>query len=90
VDISKIAARQAIKRSGDKQQPSSFRKFYTPKEVQEAKRPSPPELRDRQSWAKRTKEGPRNWMITLECAPIWAGGRWGAGRGRESRAYGGA
>jgi ubiquinol-cytochrome c reductase iron-sulfur subunit len=87
VDISSIATGQAIKTMWRKQ--PVFIRNLTPKEVQEADAVPVATLRDPQTLAQRTKEGHKNWLITLGvcthlgCVPL------GAGEGETRGEYGG-
>jgi len=87
VDISKIAAGQAIKTSWRKQ--PVFIRNLTPQEVAQANAVPLSELRDPQSLAERTKPGKENWLITLGvcthlgCVPL------GVGEGENRGDYGG-
>ncbi len=87
VDISSIAAGQAIKTIWRKQ--PVFIRNLTPKEIKEADAVPVSTLRDPQTLAQRTKEGHKNWLITmgvcthLGCVPL------GAGEGETRGEYGG-
>jgi len=87
VDISKIAAGQAIKTVWRKQ--PVFVRNLTPAEIQAANKVPLSELRDPQSLAERTKPGKANWLITLGvcthlgCVPL------GTGEGENRGDYGG-
>ncbi|MEP7005623.1 MAG: ubiquinol-cytochrome c reductase iron-sulfur subunit [Sphingomonas bacterium] len=87
VDLSKIAAGQAIK-TKFRGQPLFVRNL-TPKEVAEAEAVPLGELRDPQTLADRTKAGHTNWLITLGvcthlgCVPL------GAGEGENRGPFGG-
>ena len=87
VDISKIAAGQAIKTVWRKQ--PVFIRNLTPQEVQAANSVPMSELRDPQSLADRTKPGKANWLITLGvcthlgCVPL------GTGEGENRGPFGG-
>jgi ubiquinol-cytochrome c reductase iron-sulfur subunit len=87
IDLSKIAPGQAVKTQFRKQ--PLFVRNLTPKEIAEAEAVSLAELRDPQTLADRTKEGHRNWLITLGvcthlgCVPL------GAGEGENKGPYGG-
>lgn len=87
VDISKIAAGQAIKTVWRKQ--PVFIRNLTPQEVQAANSVPMSELRDPQSLAERTKPGKANWLITLGvcthlgCVPL------GTGEGENRGPFGG-
>ena len=63
VDISKIAAGQAIKTVWRKQ--PVFIRNLTPDEIKAANSVALSELRDPQTLAQRTKPGKANWLITL-------------------------
>jgi len=77
VDISSITPGQAIKTIWRKQ--PVFIRNLTPKEIQEADAVPVSTLRDPQTLAERTKEGHKNWLITmgvcthLGCVPLGAG-----------------
>ena len=87
VDVSKIAAGQAIKTVWRKQ--PVFIRNLTPQEIQAANAVSPGDLRDPQSLAERTKPGKQNWLITLGvcthlgCVPL------GVAAGENRGQYGG-
>jgi ubiquinol-cytochrome c reductase iron-sulfur subunit len=87
VDISKIAAGQAIKTIWRKQ--PVFVRNLTPAEIQQANKVPLGELRDPQSLAERTKPGKSNWLITLGvcthlgCVPL------GTGEGENRGDFGG-
>ena len=87
VDISSIASGQAIKTMWRKQ--PVFIRNLTPKEIQEADAVAVSTLRDPQTLAERTKEGHKNWLITLGvcthlgCVPL------GAGEGETRGEFGG-
>jgi ubiquinol-cytochrome c reductase iron-sulfur subunit len=87
VDVSKIEPGQAIKAIFRKQ--PLFVRNLTPKEIAEADAVPLGELRDPQSLEERTKEGHKNWLITmgvcthLGCVPL------GAGEGENKGPYGG-
>ena len=87
VDVSKIEPGQAIKAIFRKQ--PLFVRNLTPKEIAEADSVPLGELRDPQSLEERTKEGHKNWLITmgvcthLGCVPL------GAGEGENKGPYGG-
>jgi ubiquinol-cytochrome c reductase iron-sulfur subunit len=76
IDISAISPGQAIKTSWRKQ--PVFVRNLTPVEIAEAKKVPLSELRDPQTLAERTKDGHRNWLITLGvcthlgCVPLGA------------------
>ena len=77
VDISSIASGQAIKTMWRKQ--PVFIRNLTPKEIKDADAVPVSTLRDPQTLAERTKEGHKNWLITLGvcthlgCVPLGAG-----------------
>jgi ubiquinol-cytochrome c reductase iron-sulfur subunit len=87
VDISKIAAGQAIKTVWRKQ--PVFIRNLTPQEIQAANAVPVSTLRDPQSLAERTKPGKANWLITLGvcthlgCVPL------GTGEGENRGPFGG-
>ncbi len=87
VDISKIAPGQAIKTQFRKQ--PLFVRNLTPAEVAAADAVPLGDLRDKQTLAERTKEGKKNWLVTLGvcthlgCVPL------GAGEGENKGPYGG-
>ena len=87
IDISKIAPGQAIKASFRKQ--PLFVRNLTPAEISAADAVSLDDLRDKQTLAERTKEGKKNWLITLGvcthlgCVPL------GAGEGENKGPFGG-
>ena len=87
VDISKIAAGQAIKTVWRKQ--PVFVRNLTAKEIAEANAVDVASLRDPQSLADRTKPGKQNWLITLGvcthlgCIPL------GTGEGENKGPFGG-
>jgi ubiquinol-cytochrome c reductase iron-sulfur subunit len=87
VDISAIEPGQAIKVVFRKQ--PLFVRNLTPKEIAEADAVPLGELRDPQTLEERTKEGHKNWLITmgvcthLGCVPL------GAGEGENRGPYGG-
>jgi ubiquinol-cytochrome c reductase iron-sulfur subunit len=87
VDISSIEAGQAIKQIWRKQ--PIFIRNLTPAEIQAANAVDLGSLRDPQTLAERTKEGHRNWLITLGvcthlgCVPL------GAGEGENRGEFGG-
>jgi len=87
VDLSKIAPGQAIKSQFRKQ--PLFVRNLTPAEIAAADKVSLSELRDPQTLAERTKEGKKNWLITLGvcthlgCVPL------GAGEGENKGPFGG-
>jgi ubiquinol-cytochrome c reductase iron-sulfur subunit len=87
VDISKIAAGQAIKTVWRKQ--PVFVRNLTPAEIKEANAVPASELRDPQTLAERTKPGKENWLITLGvcthlgCVPL------GVAAGENRGDYGG-
>ncbi len=87
VDLSAILPGQAIKTSFRKQ--PMFVRNLTPAEIAEAEKVPLSELRDPQTLAQRTKEGHKNWLITmgvcthLGCVPL------GAAEGEVKGEYGG-
>jgi ubiquinol-cytochrome c reductase iron-sulfur subunit len=87
VDLSKIKPGQAIKTQFRKQ--PLFVRNLTPKEIAEADAVSLAELRDPETLEQRTKEGHKNWLITLGvcthlgCVPL------GAGEGENRGEFGG-
>jgi ubiquinol-cytochrome c reductase iron-sulfur subunit len=87
VDISKIAAGQAVKTMWRKQ--PVFIRNLTPAEQQAANAVPVSSLRDPETLAERTKPGKTNWLITLGvcthlgCVPL------GAGEGEVKGEYGG-
>ena len=87
VDISKIAAGQAIKTVWRKQ--PVFIRNLMPKEIAEANAVKLSDLRDPETLAQRTKPGKENWLITLGvcthlgCVPL------GIGEGENKGPYGG-
>jgi len=87
VDISKIAAGQAIKTVWRKQ--PVFIRNLTPDEIKAANSVALSELRDPQTLAQRTKPGKANWLITLGvcthlgCVPL------GTGEGENRGPFGG-
>lgn len=87
IDLSKIAPGQAVKTQFRKQ--PLFVRNLTPKEIAEADAVPLGDLRDPQTLADRTKEGHRNWLVTLGvcthlgCVPL------GAGEGENKGPYGG-
>ena len=87
VDISRIEVGQAIKTIWRKQ--PIFIRNLTPAEIQAANAVDLGALRDPQTLAERTKEGHRNWLITLGvcthlgCVPL------GASEGENRGEYGG-
>jgi ubiquinol-cytochrome c reductase iron-sulfur subunit len=87
VDVSAIQPGQAIKTIWRKQ--PVFIRNLTPPEIAAAARVPIGELRDPQTLADRTKEGKRNWLITmavcthLGCVPL------GAAEGENRGEYGG-
>ena len=87
VDLSKIAPGQAVKTTFRKQ--PLFVRNLTPAEIAEADKVDVGSLRDPQTLAERTKEGHKNWLITLGvcthlgCVPL------GAGEGENKGEYGG-
>lgn len=87
IDISQIAPGQAIKAIFRKQ--PVFIRNLTPAEISAADKVDASSLRDPQSLEERTKEGKRNWLITmgvcthLGCVPL------GAGEGEVKGEFGG-
>jgi ubiquinol-cytochrome c reductase iron-sulfur subunit len=87
LDLSKIAPGQAIKSQFRKQ--PLFVRNLTPQEISQADAVPVSSLRDPQSLAERTKEGHKNWLITLGvcthlgCVPL------GAGEGENRGPFGG-
>lgn len=87
VDLSKIAPGQAIKTTFRKQ--PLFVRNLTPAEIAEADKVDVGSLRDPQTLAERTKDGHKNWLITLGvcthlgCVPL------GAGEGENKGPFGG-
>lgn len=87
VDLSAIAPGQAVK-TKFRGQPLFVRNL-TPKEIAEAEAVSLSDLRDPQTLEQRTKEGHKNWLITLGvcthlgCVPL------GAGEGENRGPFGG-
>jgi len=87
VDISAIEAGQAIKTMWRKQ--PIFIRNLTPAEIRAANAVDAATLRDPQTLAERTKDGHRNWLITLGvcthlgCVPL------GAAEGENRGEYGG-
>jgi ubiquinol-cytochrome c reductase iron-sulfur subunit len=87
LDISAIQPGQAIKAEFRKQ--PVFVRNLTPQEIAAAEKVPLGELRDPQTLAERTKEGKRNWLITmgvcthLGCVPL------GAGEGENRGEFGG-
>lgn len=87
IDLSAIQPGQAIK-SVFRKQPLFVRNL-TPAEIAEADKVSVASLRDPETLAQRTKEGKKNWLITLGvcthlgCVPL------GAGEGEVKGEYGG-
>ena len=87
VDIAAIEVGQAVKTIWRKQ--PIFIRNLTPAEMQAADAVDTGSLRDPQSLAERTKEGHRNWLITLGvcthlgCVPL------GAAEGENRGEYGG-
>lgn len=87
IDVSAIAPGQAIKAVFRKQ--PVFVRNLTPKEVDEAEKVDTASLRDPQTLDERTKEGKKNWLITmgvcthLGCVPL------GAGEGEVKGEFGG-
>ncbi len=87
IDLSKIAAGQAVKTSFRKQ--PLFVRNLTPAEMAAANAVDVGSLRDPQTLAQRTKPGKENWLITLGvcthlgCVPL------GAGEGENRGPFGG-
>jgi len=87
LDISAIAEGQAIKAVFRKQ--PLFVRHLTAKEIAEAEAVPASELRDPEALSDRTKEGKKQWLVTmgvcthLGCVPL------GAGEGEVKGAYGG-
>ncbi len=87
VDISQIAEGQAVKTVFRKQ--PLFVRHLTAKEISEADAVNAADLRDPQTLTERTKEGHKQWLITmgvcthLGCVPL------GAGEGEVKGAFGG-
>jgi ubiquinol-cytochrome c reductase iron-sulfur subunit len=87
IDVSKIAPGQAIKASFRKQ--PLFVRNLTPAEIAAADAVAVGSLRDPQTLEERTKEGKKNWLITLGvcthlgCVPL------GAGEGENKGPFGG-
>lgn len=87
VDISQVQPGQAMKAVFRKQ--PVFIRNLTPKEIAEAEAVDVASLRDPQSLKDRTKEGHKNWLITmgvcthLGCVPL------GAGEGEVKGDFGG-
>ncbi|ODU80122.1 MULTISPECIES: ubiquinol-cytochrome c reductase iron-sulfur subunit [unclassified Novosphingobium] len=87
IDISAIQPGQAIKAVFRKQ--PVFVRNLTPKEISEADAVDASSLRDPQTLEQRTKEGHKNWLITmgvcthLGCVPL------GAGEGEVKGEFGG-
>ena len=87
VDLSKIAPGQAVKTSFRKQ--PLFVRNLTPAEIAAADKVPLSELRDPETLAQRTKEGHKNWLITmgvcthLGCIPL------GAAEGENRGQFGG-
>jgi len=87
IDISKIEPGQAIKSQFRKQ--PLFVRNLTPAEIASADAVPTSSLRDPQTLAERTKEGHKNWLITLGvcthlgCVPL------GAGEGENRGPFGG-
>lgn len=77
IDLSQILPGQAVKTSFRKQ--PLFVRNLTPEEIAEADKVSVSTLRDPETLAQRTKEGHKNWLITLGvcthlgCVPLGAG-----------------
>src|SRR3546814_14972756 len=74
VDLSKIAEGQAVTTSFRSQ--PLFVRYLTPKEIAEADAVPMSDLRDPETLEQRTKEGHKNWLITigvcthLGCVPL--------------------
>jgi len=87
IDLSAIAPGQAIKASFRKQ--PLFVRNLTPLEIAEADKVAISSLRDPETLTQRTREGKKNWLITLGvcthlgCVPL------GAGEGEIKGEYGG-
>ena len=87
IDLSAIAPGQAIKASFRKQ--PLFVRNLTPLEIVEADKVAVSSLRDPETLTQRTREGKKNWLITLGvcthlgCVPL------GAGEGEIKGEYGG-
>lgn len=87
LDISAVQPGQAIKASFRKQ--PLFVRNLTPQEIAAAERDDAASLRDPQTLAQRTKEGKKNWLVTLGvcthlgCVPL------GAGEGENKGPFGG-
>lgn len=87
VDVSKIAPGQSIKTQFRKQ--PLFVRNLTPAEIAAADATPLGDLRDKQTLAERTKEGKKNWLVTLGvcthlgCVPL------GAGEGENKGPFGG-
>ncbi|WP_225205559.1 ubiquinol-cytochrome c reductase iron-sulfur subunit [Novosphingobium huizhouense] len=87
IDVSAIAPGQAIKAVFRKQ--PVFVRNLTPTEISEADKVDAASLRDPQTLDERTKEGKKNWLITmgvcthLGCVPL------GAGEGEVKGEFGG-
>ena len=87
IDLSAIAPGQAIKSTFRKQ--PLFVRNLTPAEIAEANKVPVGSLRDPETLAQRTKEGHKNWLITLGvcthlgCVPL------GAGEGEIKGEFGG-
>ncbi|MFA5990016.1 MAG: ubiquinol-cytochrome c reductase iron-sulfur subunit [Sphingomonas sp.] len=87
IDLSTIEPGQAIKTSFRKQ--PLFVRNLTPKEIAEADAVDIATLRDKETLAQRTREGKKNWLITLGvcthlgCVPL------GAGEGEVRGEFGG-
>jgi len=87
IDLSAIAPGQAIKASFRKQ--PLFVRNLTPLEIAEADKVALSSLRDPETLTQRTREGKKNWLITLGvcthlgCVPL------GAGEGEIKGEYGG-
>ncbi len=87
IDLSAILPGQAIKATFRKQ--PLFVRNLTPAEIAEAEKVPVSSLRDPETLAQRTREGHKNWLITmgvcthLGCVPL------GAGEGEVRGEYGG-
>lgn len=87
IDISAIAEGQAIKAVFRKQ--PLFVRHLTPKEIAEADAVPVGDLRDPETLSQRTKEGKKQWLVTmgvcthLGCVPL------GAGEGENKGPFGG-
>lgn len=87
IDLAAIQPGQSIKTTFRKQ--PLFVRNLTPKEIAEADATDAASLRDPQTLAERTKDGKKNWLITLGvcthlgCVPL------GAGEGENKGPFGG-